>query len=255
VTAAEQPLTFLVLGVDPSDVATGATRAEVALLVRLTGDRAHTQVVTLPLDAWVADAGRTLEGAFGAEGPQGVVRAVEALTDVRVDHYAELDYAGFATVADALGGIPVDVPEPYANRGREFVAGVQQMDGAAAVAYVRDASAETRAGAPPRQRAVVEGLFTRLGERGAFTDPGRLDELVGSATGALRVDESLADEDLLATAWEVRGVGKPEFLTVPVAGSGVEDGGPVQYLDEERSSALWGYLRGDALAGHVDEFD
>ncbi len=39
--AAQDALTFLVVGVDPADVATGDTRAEAALLVRLTGDREH----------------------------------------------------------------------------------------------------------------------------------------------------------------------------------------------------------------------
>ncbi len=122
------------VGVDPADVATGATRAEAALLVRLTGDRRHAQVVTFPLDTWVAEESTTLEGAFGAGGPQGVVGAVEALTGVRVDHYAELDYSGFATVTDALGGVTVDVPQEYGIRGRIFAPGPQRMDGAAVVA-------------------------------------------------------------------------------------------------------------------------
>lgn len=246
--------TFLVVGVDPSDVTTGENRAEAALLVRLTGDRQHAQVVTFPLDTWVAGTGSTLEGAFGADGPQGAVRAVETLTGVRVDHYAELDYAGFATVTDALGGITVEVPEPYTNPGHAFAAGRQQMDGAAAVAYVRDASAATRGGAPVRQQRVVEALFARLGERGVFSDLGRLGDLLDSVTGALQVDDSLASEDLVATAWEFRGVGEPEFVTAPVGGPGVEGGTPVRYLDEGRAAALWKYLREDSLAGHLGEF-
>ncbi|WP_448611166.1 LCP family protein [Geodermatophilus sp. URMC 60] len=251
---AQEALTFLVVGVDPADVATGATRAEAALLVRLTGDRRHAQVVTFPLDTWVAGQSTTLEGAFGADGAQGVVRAVETLTDVRVDHYAELDYSGFATVTDALGGIAVDVPEEYSNRGRAFAAGPQQMDGAAAVAYVRDASAATRPGAPERQQRVVQAVFRRIGELGALSDVGRLTGVLDPVTGALRVDDSLAGEDLVATAWEFRGVGEPEFLAAPVGAAGEEQGRPVTRLDEERAAALWGHLRADDLAAHVGEF-
>jgi LCP family protein required for cell wall assembly len=251
---AQEALTFLVVGVDPADVATGATRAEAALLVRLTGDRRHAQVVTFPLDTWVAEQSTTLEGAFGVDGPQGVVLALETLTDVRIDHYAELDYSGFATVTDALGGITVDVPEEYSNRGRTFPPGPQQMDGAAVVAYVRDASAETRAGAPERQQRVVQALFGRVGELGAFADLGRLAGLLDPVTGALRVDESLADEDLVATAWEFRGVGEPEFVPAPVDSAGKERGQPVTRLDEERAAALWGHLRADDLDAHLGEF-
>ena len=251
---AQEARTFLVVGVDPADVATGATRAEAALLVRLTGDRRHAQVVTFPLDTWVAEQGTTLERAFGADGPQGAVRAVETLTDVRVDHYAELDYAGFATVTDALGGITVDVPEEYGNRGRTFAPGPQRMDGAAVVAYVRDASATTRPEAPERQQRVVQALFGRIGELGAFSDLGRLTGVLDSVTGALRVDDSLADEDLVATAWEFRGVGEPEFVPAPVGSAGEEQGQPVTRLDEERAAALWGHLRADDLAAHLGEF-
>jgi LCP family protein required for cell wall assembly len=252
--AAQEALTFLVVGVDPADVATGATRAEAALLVRLTGDRRHVQVVTFPLDTWVAERSTTLEGAFGTGGPQGVVGAVETLTDVRVDHYAELDYAGFATVTDALGGITVDVPEEYGNRGRTFAPGPQRMDGAAVVAYVRDASAATRAGAPERQQRVVQALFGRIGELGAFSDLGRLTGVLDSVTGALRVDDALADEDLVATAWEFRGVGEPEFVPAPVGSAGEEQGRPVTRLDEQRAAALWGHLQADDLAAHLGEF-
>ena len=251
---AQEALTFLVVGVDPADVATGATRAEAALLVRLTGDRRHAQVVTFPLDTWVAEQSTTLEGAFGVDGPPGVVRALETLTDVRIDHYAELDYSGFATVTDALGGVTVDVPEEYSNRGRTFPPGPQQMDGAAVVAYVRDASAETRAGAPERQQCVVQALFGRVGELGAFADLGRLAGLLDPVTGALRVDESLADEELVATAWEFRGVGEPEFVPAPVDSAGEERGQPVTRLDEERAAALWGHLRADDLDAHLGEF-
>jgi LCP family protein required for cell wall assembly len=252
--AAQDALTFLVVGVDPADVATGDTRAEAALLVRLTGDREHAQVVTFPLDTWVAERSSTLEGAFGADGPQGVVGAVETLTDVRVDHYAELDYAGFATVTDALGGITVDVPEAYSNRGHTFAPGPQQMDGAAVVAYVRDASAETRPDAPERQQRVVQALFSRISGLGAFADLGRLADLLDSVTSALRVDESLADEELVATAWGFRGVGDPEFIPAPVGASGEEAGQPVTRLDEERAAALWGHLGADDLADHLGEF-
>jgi anionic cell wall polymer biosynthesis LytR-Cps2A-Psr (LCP) family protein len=58
--AAQEALTFLVVGVDPADVVTGGTRAEAALLVRLTGDRRHAQVVTFPLDTWVAEQSTAL---------------------------------------------------------------------------------------------------------------------------------------------------------------------------------------------------
>jgi LCP family protein required for cell wall assembly len=171
-------------------------------------------VVSLPFDTWVAGESTTIEDAFSDSGPAGAVGAVETLTDVRVDHYAELDYGGLGAVVDALGGVTVDVPEPYRSQGRSFEPGPQQMDGERG-GYLRDAGAETRPGAAARQQRVVRALFDRVRERGAFTDLGSLGGLLGSVTDTVRVDESLADEDLVATAWEFRGVGDPEFVNAP----------------------------------------
>jgi hypothetical protein len=97
-------------------------------------------------------------------------------------------------------------------------------------------------------------VFDRIGELGAFSDLGRLNDLLGPITGALRVDDSLANEALVATAWEFRGVGEPVFISAPIGSAGVEGGRRVQYLDEGRSAALWGYLQDDELAGHAGEF-
>ncbi|MGX5654037.1 LCP family protein [Geodermatophilus nigrescens] len=249
---APEAVTVLVVGIDPSDEATGATRAEATLVVRLTGDRQHVQVVTLPPDTWVEDAGRTLEDAFGAEGPAGVVSAVEALSGVRIGHYTELDFGGLADVVDALGGITVDVPEVYENRGYSFAVGLQPMDGEAAVAYVRDVDATTRAGAPARYQR-VQALFTRVRDSGALTDLGRLSSLTSSVTAALRVDESLADEDLVATAWEFRAVSQPEFVAAPAAGTADRSGQQVTELDPERAASLWEHLQADDLAAHVGD--
>ncbi len=252
--AAQEALTFFVVGVDPANVATGGTRAEAALLVRLTGDRRHAQVVTFPPATWVAERSTTLEGAFEADGPRGVVGAVETLTDVRVDHYAELSYAGFAAVTDALGGITVDVPEEYRNRGGLSRRGRSRWTAPRWVAYVRDASAAARPRAAERQQRVVQALLPRIGELGALADLGRLAGLLDPVTGALRVDELLADENLVATAWEFRDVGEPEFVPAPVGASGEEVGRPVTHHDEERAVALWGHLRADDLAAHLGEF-
>jgi hypothetical protein len=74
--------------------------------------------------------------------------------------------------------------------------------------------------------------------------------LLGSVTDTVRVDDSLADEDVMATARESRGVGDPDFVNAPVGGSGTVGGESGLYLDDGRSSAMWGYLQDDDLAAH-----
>ncbi len=157
-------------------------------------------------------------------------------------------------MTDALGGITVDVPAPYRSRGHDFAPGPQRFDGERTVAYVRDKSAATRAGAPDRYRRVVQALFDRVPELGTFSDVGWLADLLLPLTAAFRVNGTLGDEALVATAWEFRDVAAPEFLTAPTAGPGEEDSRQVSRLDEDRAAALWGHLREDTLAAHADEF-
>ena len=236
-------LTFLVVGVEPSEDAPSGAVAQSLVLVRVTGDRKGVQMVFLPpdLQEGTADgAGSSLEDAFDTGGPQRLVGAVESLTGVRINHVGLLDLAGFESMADALGGVTVDVPEPYRNGDHYFPAGRQQLDGAAALAYMRNrGDSEARSGTAVRQQRMVRALWERVSEQGALSDLGRLTGTLESLTRSLRVDETLGNPDLVSLAWELRGVGSPQFVTAPTDG---------------RAASLWAYLRTDSLRDHLDEF-
>ena len=252
--AAEDALTLLVAAVEPAPSARDGVQAEAVLLVRFTGDRQHAQVVFLPLNAWLAAARTTPDSAFASGGSAELVEAVETETGVRMDHYAQIDFDGLASIVDTLGGVDVDVPQPYSFRSYSFPAGVQHLDGAAAVAYVRDADDAARATTPVRMQAMIQALFDRLGQQGLLSDFGRLSSALGELTSAIGVDDTLASTDLVRLAWDMRGARQPDFVLAPVSGEGSEDGQPVSRLDPQRAEALWTHMRADDLAQHVDEF-
>ena len=253
---ADPPVTVVLVGLDPGAGRDADVTAEAVSLVRLTGDRRHAQLVSFPLETWTAapgERGTTLQAAYGRGDRAALVEALETLTGVRVDHHVEIDFTGFRSMVDALGGVDVDVPEPYRNRGYTFEPGVQRLDGEAALAYVRDADGAARSGSAGRQQAVVAALFRAVSAQG-IGDVGALTGLLESLTSSLAVDDTLGPTDLLQLAWSLRRVAEPEFLSVPISGSGTEAGTPVVYVDAVRSAALWGYLASDTLAGHADEF-
>jgi LCP family protein required for cell wall assembly len=240
-SAAPESLTFLAVGTTPAK-GTGGPAAESLTLVHVTGDRKGMQVVGLPTgDAGgiAGAAGATLGEAFDTGGTQRLVGAVEALTGVRVDHVALLDFAGFQAMTDALGGVTIDVPVPYRGGGHVFPAGPQRVDGAAALAYVRTSGPGVRAGAADRQQQVIQALFDRVSEQGLHSDLGRLTETLLSLTRSVQLDESLDNPGLVALAWELRGVGSPDYVTAPT---------------DARAAALWAYLRTDSLGEHLGEF-
>jgi LCP family protein required for cell wall assembly len=250
---AESGMTFLVVGRDPGQRA-GESVAGSIMLLHVTGSRTDAQVVSLPIYAQIEAGGPTLDQTFGTGGPPQLIDALEELTGVRVDHYAEMDYAGFETMADALGGVTVDIPEPYRNAEFDFPAGRQHFAGDAALAYVRDAGVDSEVSSTARQEVMVAALFDRLTQLGLLKDLGKLTGTMNSVAHALRIDDTLSGPELVQLAWSLRNVSEPAFLTAPVTGTSMLDGHPVAVLDPARGGALWRHLGGDTLTEHVAEF-
>lgn len=261
----DAPVTFLVVGSDTrADIAAGElpdARSDVIMLIRLTADRTHAQVVSIPRDSWVLVPGvgmSKINAAYARGGPSLLVTTVERLTEVRIDHFVTFDFQGFVTITDALGGVDVDVAETTTSRGYTFTAGENHLDGAAALAYVRE-----RTGLPggdldrvQRQQQVIQAQFAELRRRDVFADLGTLSSTVSALTASMAVDDTLSNAALIDIAWSLRGLDSSgiTFLTAPVAGTGREGAQSVVRLDDARCAALWTYLRTDSLADHVDEF-
>jgi LCP family protein required for cell wall assembly len=253
VESAGESQTFLVAGIEQVPGADQPLLDSV-LLLHATSDRTEAQVVAVPVDTWVPGAGSTVADGFRDSGPAGLVTTVETLSDVRVDHYVQVDFDGFQQVIDDLGGVDIAVPQAYANRGYDFPAGRQHVDGTAALAYIRDFDPSARATTALRQQAVVTAMFGRAKELGALSDLGTLTGLLSTVTQAVSVDETLSDTDLVSLVWDLRGIGQPAFLSLPTSGPGEEAGRSVQYVDDGRASALWGQLKADTLGEHLDDY-
>jgi LCP family protein required for cell wall assembly len=247
-------LTILLVGRDPISQSDTDSIADSIMLIHVSGSRTDAQVLYLPVSAQVETGGPTLDQVFSEGGPPQLISDVEGFAGIRVDHYAELDFAGFQTVTDALGGVEIDVPEPYSHDGYDFPTGRQHLDGAAALAYVRDGERESEEGAAERHQAMIAALFERASDQGLLSDVGRLTGTLDSVANALRVDDTLSDVDFVQLVWSLRGVSEPDFLTAPLDGTTVQDGRVVVTFDPVRAPLLWGYVRDDVLDEHLEEF-
>jgi LCP family protein required for cell wall assembly len=250
----EAGLTMLLVGRDPVAGTNADGLADSLMLFHVSGGRTTAQVVNLPVYAQAVAGGPTLDQSFSRGGPAQLITAVEGLTGVRVDHYAEVDFTGFQTVTDAVGGVDVDVAAPYRNGGFDYPAGRQHLDGDATLAYVRDGPAGAETGSVERQEAVISALFDRITEEGLLTDLGRITSTLGTVAEAVRVDDTLGDTELVQLAWSFRGLSHLDFVTAPLAGSAEQDGQTVATFDPARAPAMWGYLREDVLGAHLAEF-
>lgn len=264
--AGEDPVTFLLVGSDTrAELEPGETpdgRSDAIMLARFTADRQHAQLISIPRDSWVDIPGygmNKINASYAFGGPTLLIQTVEQLTQVRIDHYVTIDFDGLIQVTDDLGGVDVVVAETSTNGPYTFQAGENHLNGEQARWYLAQ-----RKGLPGgdfdrvrRQQQYLQSMFGKLFSSQTFTDPGRLDAALRAVTGAVTIDDTLSNTDLLALAYSLRDV-RPEsidFFTAPVLGTGMEGAASVVYLDGVTCERMWTYLRTDSLAQNADEFD
>jgi LCP family protein required for cell wall assembly len=238
----------------------GAQRADTIMLVHLPADRRRAYLVSIPRDAWVPIQGHgnaKLNAAFSFGGPPLLIATLERLTGVRVDHFAILDFQGFRSMTDALGGVDVRVARTVRDPTRNVVwpAGTHHLDGARALDFVRQRHNLPGGdlGRIKRQQAFLKALASRVVDRGTLANPLKLNALLEASTKAVSVDESLTISRLRSLALQFRSVraGALVFLTVPVAGTGPEGRQSVVYLDRAKGQPLYRALREDAVEGYL----
>jgi LCP family protein required for cell wall assembly len=238
----------------------GAQRADTIILVHLPADRGRVYLVSFPRDAWVPIQGRgntKLNAAFSFGGPPLLIATIERLTGVRVDHFAILDFEGFRSMTDALGGVTVRVARTVRDPARKVVwpVGTHHLDGARALDFVRQRHnlPGSDLGRIKRQQAFLKALAGQAVDRGTLANPLKLNAFLEASTKAVSVDESLTISKLRSLALQFRSVraGDLDFLTAPVAGTGTEGRQSVVYLDPVKGQPLYRALRTDAVAGYL----
>ncbi len=118
-------------------------------------------------------------------GRTAAVATVEKLTGVHIDHFAEVNLAGFYELAKVFGGVEVCLKHPVRDSysGANFTAGYQHLDAQQALAFVRQ-----RHGLPNgdldrthRQQAFIDSIIYQLRHQGVLGDLSKLQALLGVA--------------------------------------------------------------------------
>jgi LCP family protein required for cell wall assembly len=242
VEADRPPLNLLLLGSDTREGQTGHIGGETpglsdtTILLHLSADRETAYGVSIPRDSMVerpdclTDDGETVPGGFGMfnaayalGGPLCTQRTVEQLTGIRIDHVVVVDFNGFRAMVDALGGVPICVPEEVDDDiGHiHLPAGSYDADGNQALDYVRvrhDLSENGDIGRMRRQQAFLASMAHKAISLGTLTNPVKLYSFLDAATKSLSTDEGLNSlKELIGLARQLRDIGLEniQFLTVP----------------------------------------
>jgi LCP family protein required for cell wall assembly len=246
-------------GGNPNAVSPIGQRSDTIMVVHLSADRKSAYLISIPRDSWVPIPGyghAKINAALSFGGPRLLRQTIEQLTGIRVDHYLEVDFAGFKGMTDAVGGVDITVPTDSfdsANR-QSWHAGRQHMDGTKALLYVRQ-----RYGLPggdfdriKHQHQFLAALLSRINRKGLLTNPISLNHLLEAVTKSVSVDSGLSATALLSLARKLRGIGSgAHYSTVPVTGTGQVGDASVVFLDPALDKTLWSAVRSDKMGSYI----
>lgn len=199
----------------------GDARTDTIILVHIPPS-GRTTLVSLPRDSYVSIPGYgqdKLNASFAFGGAPLLTRTVEIATGLRIDHYAEIGFSGFASVVDALGGIDVCVPQAIVDplAGLDIPAGCQELDGPQALGFVRSrATALADIDRMNNQRLFLSALLEKATSPATLANPFALWPMARNTAGSLTVDSGDHIWDLARLAWALRG--DTLATSVPVGG-------------------------------------
>ncbi|MER7585146.1 LCP family protein [Kitasatospora sp. NPDC097691] len=272
--ATDGSFNVLVLGSDSrsgenGDLAGGDTgdtaRSDTAMVVHVDQDHSRAQIVSIPRDTLVArpdctDAnGRAVPGAkramynsaFESGGAACAVKTTEQLTGLRMDHYLQIDFAGFARVVDAIGGATVTTTVAIHDKdsGLDLPPGQHHLDGRQALAFVRTRHGVgdgSDLGRIELQKQMVKSLLRQAGGAGLFTDPVKLWSIGDTMTRSITTDSALGSVNALVGLFqELKGIGPDQLgmVTLPVQ---TAPGDPNRVVEQQpQADQLWAALKAD----------
>ncbi|XCI60462.1 putative cell wall biosynthesis protein LcpB [Mycolicibacterium parafortuitum] len=230
----------------------GGSRTDTIMLVHLPGLLSSTTatMVSIPRDSYVSipDYGNDkINAAFSVGGAELLARTVELATGLRIDHYAEVGFGGFAGVVDAVGGVTVcpDAPIDDPLAGINLPAGCQELDGRSALGYVRSrATPRADLDRMVHQRQFMSALVDRATSPAVLLNPLRWYPMATAAADTLTVDDGAHIWDLARLGWAMRG--ELTNITVPIGEFTSNGAGSIVVWDSEAAERLFSALASDA---------
>ncbi|MEU9989914.1 LCP family protein [Streptomyces sp. NPDC048045] len=243
----------------------GSARSDTAMIVHLYKGHKKASVVSVPRDTLIdrptctdtkghsypAASGVMFNSAYSTGGAACAVKTVESLTGIRMDHYLEVDFAGFQKLIDDLGGVRLtttrNIADPQSHLNLK--AGTHTLDGQQSLGLVRTRHGVgdgSDLGRIQLQQAFVKALLDQVEQVGVLSNPKKLYDLADTATRTVTTDSDLGSVNALADfANGLKGIGSSHLKMVTM---------PVQYdpanpnrvlLEKAKARMIWTALKND----------
>lgn len=228
---------ILILGIGGGNHA-GADLTDTMIVASVRFSDSRVALVSLPRDLWSATLKDRINSSYyyGEQKQTGggvilTKTIVEDVTGLPIHYVIVLDFSGFVTLVDAIGGIDVAVSESFVDtrypiEGKEddlcdsdpeygcrfetieFTNGMQHMDGTRALAYVRSRNAQGESGTDfarsKRQQEVLVSVKDKIQKERPWLSPSYMKRLLFTVDEIIDTDMKVSE--LLALGKLLQGV-------------------------------------------------
>ena len=271
-----QPVNILVVGNDSRAFAkdakdrkqfgakelVGSLRSDTMMVMRLDPKNDRITILSIARDLYVdiegGGKGRINE-AFAQKGnpakadPRRLIRTIKNNFGITINHYVEIDFAGFREAVDAIGGVSVYFPSPARDlkSGLDIdQAGCVKLNGAQALSYVRSREYEFRGtkgwqtdgsgdiGRIQRQQDFIKRVVRKSVAEG-LTNPVKAARLIEAGIDNVMVDSGFGVGNMKSLASQLRDLDDGKVAPVALTGDPVKiDGADVLKLNPARAAEV-----------------
>lgn len=208
----------------------GAANTDTMIVLHVPADGSQATGISFPRDSWVAIPGHgmnKLNSAFGygaatggaSGGAQLLIKTIQNLSGLHIDHYVSVSLLGFYRIANALGPIQVCLKAATYDKdsGTNLPKGVSTLNASQALSFVRQRENLPRGDLDRevRQQYFLSTELRKILSAGTLLNPLALNRVLKAVSSSIVKDKSL---NLAQFAAQVQGLsaGRVTFATIPI---------------------------------------
>jgi LCP family protein required for cell wall assembly len=240
-------------------------RSDTMMLLHILPGRKGAVVISFPRDSLVPVLGcqpdgtgtkgqtaasgehEMLNATFAAGGAACLWKTLESTTGIHIDHFVEINFAGFQSVVNDLGGVNVCLPEAINDPAShlDLSAGEHHVSGTQALAFVRERHVGEGSDLQriQRQQYFMAALVQQIESQNVLASVTKVFAIARDVAKTLTTDSGLSIDDMKNIATSMKGLSTKgiQFTQVPV----VQD-------PTDANRVIWQQSQATALFGEIE---
>jgi LCP family protein required for cell wall assembly len=231
------------------------------LLIHISKKRDKAAIISIPRDSYalipehknaqgklIPAAYSKINSAYNWGGAPLLIETLEGMSDLRIDHYVELNFVGFVRMVDALGGVEIctkkDIDDPKSHL--TLPAGTHVLDGVDSLKFVRTRVFDGLGdlGRMKRQQEFAGAMLRKATSAGVLLNPVKMVDFINSALDSVVTDEGLSQGDLLTLGKQLRNLSASNVRTLTI---------PLKYYNYNKNGVSAAVLWDPVLAPELFE--